>query len=109
MSVPGIGGFGHPDAEKATPHRKLRKCVKRYAALSHSDDTLRQGFPGAASGEVERVEAGPVLKDVVSCVRFAPGDLESIDKLFARKVEDDPLWVKRVVFVSVAAGEVGIA
>ena len=62
--------------------------------MSRSDNTLRQGDPGAAGGEVERIETGPVLEDVVSCVGFAPGDLEGIDKLFARKVEDHPLWVK---------------
>ena len=71
--------------------------MKGYAAVSPSDDTLRQGDPGAAGGEVERVEAGPVLEDVIGRVGFSPGDLEGVDKLFTRKVEDDPLWMERVI------------
>ena len=83
--------------------------MNRYAALASSDDALRQRDPCATGGEVDRIETGPVLQDVVGGEGFGPGDLEGVDKLIAREVEDDPLRMERIVVTCVAAGEIGIA
>jgi hypothetical protein len=58
---------------------------------------------------VDRIEAGPILEDVVGGERLGPGDLDGVDELIAREVKDDPLRMERIIVTRVPAGEIGIA
>ena len=109
VSVAGVRGFRHPDADEAEADGEIGEHVGCHAAMGCGDDPVRERNPGASGGDVDGIEAGPVLEDVVGGVGVGPGDLEPIDKLFAREVDDDPLRMERIVFTGEAAAEIRIA
>src|SRR5271157_1589206 len=111
MTVAGVRGLGHPDADPADRDRPGDEFQRDGSTLAFGDVAERKRLPRAfGRAVIEGLElASPELYRVAFGVMVRPCDADRIDVNLAAQVNNDPLRMQRVVFAGESLGQVRIA
>src|SRR6266576_5441158 len=90
-------------------HRRGRELQSDCTSVSAGYDASGETDPRAPRGLLDRILAGPILNEILSRIRLAPGNLDRTDRQTIREINSHPLRMKEVVFSSESLCQVRIA
>ena len=108
MRSASIRRLGHQNAQKADWNRSGIQTKNVRSSIAVFKHPQGKGLPYSARGPVHGIVPGPVLHHKFGGVGFAPLDLNAVDLLDLREIDNDPLRMQRIAFAGKALRKIWI-